>query len=115
MSTFAFAVRTVPARRELFLPLAARLGAMTVDPRVVGLAISEASEPETAPNENGCLALEAAVASGPDWVLFLEDDAGPIDDLVGSVDRWLDDHAEPDGHLYPLGSPLGVDNVPALR
>lgn len=110
---FAIAIRTVPARRELFLALIERLSAALPHPSVVALSISE--DADAAPNENGCLAIEGALAAECDWVLFLEDDAGPVDDFIGSTERWLADHAQDDVHLYALGSPLGVLDVEAVR
>lgn len=109
---FALAVRTVPQRRELFLDLLEQLAVAFCHPEVVALSIS--ADANVAPNENACLALEGAAIADCDWILFLEDDAGLVKDFVGSVGRWLSDHERPDVHLYALGSPLCVSDVPAV-
>lgn len=113
MTTFSIAIRTVPARAWLFGQLIEQLTPTLTSPEVLGLSIS--ANPDVAPNENGCRALEGAIAYGADWVLFLEDDAGPILDFIGSTSRWLNDWAEHDVHLYPLGTPLGTGGTKALH
>lgn len=55
-------------------------------------------------NENVAVALEVGAGSGARWVLFLEDDVDVIDDFVGSVGAWLDDHARPDRIVCALGA-----------
>lgn len=91
------AVRTVPQRAELFRPLMTQLLQMPF----LGWHVS--NDPSLTPNENGCRALDAAAMDVADWVLFLEDDAGLIDDFYGSLTRWMRDHERPDVHIYPLG------------
>jgi hypothetical protein len=113
MTTFSYAIRTVPQRADLFLSLLARISPSLLSPSVLGLHVSPNGS--VAPNENGCRALDAAALDRADWVLFLEDDADPIDDFLGSVERWLTDFATDDVHIYPLGSPLTVSNVPAVQ
>lgn len=112
MTTFSIAIRTVARRRAMFLELLQRLAAAPYDGLVPFYA---SSEEDVSPNENACIALEGAAKFGADWVLFLEDDAGPVDDFFGSVERWLADHADPTVHIYPLGTVLGTSNVPAIR
>ena len=99
--TFSLAVRTVPKREALMASLLVRLRGMLQSPDVLGLHIS--ANADVAPNENGCRALEAALADRADWIVFFEDDAGPIDDLVGSLQRWLAAYAAAWVHIYPLG------------
>jgi hypothetical protein len=100
--TFSFAVRTVPARRELFARLMTMLLHQLTFPSVRGIHVS--ADPTVPPNRNGTRAIEAALADESDWIIFLEDDAGLIYDLVGSVERWMDDHHDPNVHIYPLGA-----------
>lgn len=46
------------------------------------------------------------------WVLFLEDDIDVCNDFLGSVSRWLSDHADDQYILYPLGAAYPwVDNA----
>lgn len=99
--TFSFAVRTVPQRKELFDQLMMQLYAEAHrgEPHVTGISIND--QTDITPNENGCRALDAAEPA--DWVVFLEDDAGLIDDFLPSVQRWLNDFSHPDIHVYPLG------------
>lgn len=99
--TFSLAVRTVPQRGMLFNTLMQRLLKFHRHPNVKGLHVSNRTD--VTPNENGCLALEAAIVDGTDWIIFLEDDAGPIADFLGSTTRWLADHEDPNIHVYPLG------------
>jgi len=103
--TFSICIRTVPARSELFQSLLVRL--VTCAP---GVPIFVSADAGVSPNENGCLALDLAPLD-TDWTLFLEDDAGPIDDFIGSTARWLADHAVHNIHLYPLGHPIGNANT----
>lgn len=105
--TFSIAIRTIPARAELFCQLACQVADIMADPGVLGLHVS--ARADVTPNENACLALAGAAGDEADWVLFLEDDAGPIDDLIGSVDRWLADHEDPAVHVYPLGYQYDAD------
>jgi hypothetical protein len=100
--TFSFAIRTVPARRTHFMRLMREVLAQTAHPSVRGVHVS--ADPFASPNANGTRALEAAVADETDWIIFLEDDAGLIHDFVGSVERWLLDHHDPNVHIYPLGA-----------
>jgi hypothetical protein len=111
--TFSICIRTVPSRETIFRSLLAELSVTLSLPQVLGIHVSAC--PDVAPNENGCRALASAASDDADWVLFLEDDAWPITDLIGSAERWLLDFAEDDIHIYALGSPLGVDDVPAVR
>ena len=96
--TFSIAIRTVPERAQLFGSLMARLEQEET------VAVSASLREDVTPNENGCLALEMAECQDTDWVIFLEDDAGLIDDFMGSVERWIEDHATDDIHVYPLGA-----------
>jgi len=101
VSTFSIAIRTVPARRALFSDLLFyRLRSAPYHDGFRGLHVS--GDARIAPNENACRALEAAANDDAAWVLFLEDDAGPIDDFFGSTMRWLGDHGDRNVHLYPL-------------
>lgn len=52
------------------------------------------------PNENGLALIRVLEASRYDWVVLLEDDLGFCADFVGSVQRWLVDHARVDRHVY---------------
>ena len=102
--TFSIAIRTVPERAELFGSLMARLSRETVPVHVS--AVPGPWIPggtNVSPNENACLALEKAEQDHARWTIFLEDDAGLIDDFMGSVERWMGDFARPDVHVYPLG------------
>lgn len=99
--TFSIAVRTVPLRKELFNSLHEKLLEIEKHPSVKGIHVS--SSLAVTPNENGCLALEATLYDESDWVIFLEDDAGLINDFIGSVERWMNDHMISDVHIYPLG------------
>lgn len=98
---FNVAVRTVPARQELFASLMTQLVKAVPSTLVHGIHVS--SRTDVTPNENACLALHS-VRPDASWTIFLEDDAGLIDDFFGSVQRWLAVHARPDVHLYPLGA-----------
>lgn len=99
--TFSIAIRTVPKRFPLFSELFYRAACMIMDDSVLGMNIS--ANPEVAPNENGCRALEGAAAFGADWVIFLEDDAGLIHSFLPNVKWWIGNHAQDDVHIYPLG------------
>jgi len=107
--TFSVAIRTVPQRKELFGALMARLA---VEPIPVPVHVS--SNADVAPNENGCLAIQKALGEPAHWILFLEDDAGLINDFFGSTERWLKDHARPDVHVYPLGCQYPLSNDPEV-
>ena len=111
--TLSVAIRTISKRREMLHELLARLTSAPVAQGV--LRIKVAPFDDVAPNENACRAIEGAAQFGADWIIFLEDDAGPVDDFFGSVTRWLDDHSVDDVHLYPLGGVYGVSNVPCVR
>lgn len=115
MKPTAVAIRTVPQRVEMFGALLARLmrsAERVADPPLVFVSC----DATVAPNENGCIALERAAAEGgAEWLVFLEDDADPIDDFFGSVERWLADWSVEDVHVYPLGSVLSVSDVAAIR
>jgi len=103
--TFSIGVRTV--RREgadylsTFLSRLAEIGA-TSHRDVLGVHICDGTGLDITANENGCRAIETALCDRPDWVMFLEDDVDPINDLIGSVQRWMEDHERPGVHLYPL-------------
>lgn len=56
------------------------------------------------PNGNAAAAFRVGAEVGAEWVLFLEDDADPCRDLVGSVARWLDDHADGAYRVYTFAS-----------
>ena len=101
--TFSIALRTVPERSFLFSSLMRQLVQETAlsEGAVRGIHVSR--RPDVTPNENACLALEAALQDRAEWTLFIEDDAGPIDDFLGSVDRWLAKYQREDIHIYPLG------------
>lgn len=100
--TFAFAVRTMKARPIYYEQFIERFKSLVApDPRVLGIATSEGTG--ILPNENACGALEDAARIGAEWVLFFEDDAEFIDDIIGSTERWLTKNARPDVRFYPLG------------
>ncbi len=103
MTSFVYAIRTVPQRRQMFEDLLTRLQDTTCDGLIVACGISASGHADVSPNENACQAIEGALQFNADWIMFLEDDAGPIVDLIGSTSRWLADHARDDIHLYPLG------------
>jgi glycosyltransferase involved in cell wall biosynthesis len=56
-------------------------------------------------NANAVACLKVGIASGAPWVLFIEDDVEVCKDFLGSVDRWLHDHARRDRHLYSFCTP----------
>lgn len=97
--TFSLAVRTVSRRAALFASLMRQL--VPLHSSVVGLHVS--ADESISPNENACRAIDGALQSQCDWVLFLEDDAEPIFDFFGSVTRWMERHERPNVHIYPLG------------
>lgn len=98
--TFSIAIRTVPKRAELFSRLMEDIHRLWT-PSVIGLHVS--CDDKISPNENACKALERTTVDNADWTLFLEDDAGLIEDFFGSTERWLEKNAKSDIHLYPLG------------
>lgn len=62
-------------------------------------------EHKLTPNENAVALMRGTGQLDVDWVLFLEDDIEFCDDFLGSVDRWLSEHASPDRHLYTFYTP----------
>jgi hypothetical protein len=56
-------------------------------------------------NENAAAAWRIAGATGAPWVLVLEDDIDVCADFLDETQCWLEQHARPDRHLYPLGCP----------
>ena len=97
---FSIAVRTVPKRNQLFTSLMEDIHRLWT-PSIVGLHVS--CDDKISPNENACKALERTIVDNSDWTIFLEDDAGLIEDFFGSTERWLEKHILPNIHLYPLG------------
>lgn len=59
-------------------------------------------EQRLTPNQNGLAQIRNLDPSAFDWVLLLEDDLVFCSDFVGSVQRWLVDHAKPNRHFYRL-------------
>jgi len=53
-----------------------------------------------APNENGIAQVSALEEVEAEWILLCEDDLEMCADPVGSMARWLADHARPDVHVY---------------
>lgn len=102
--TFSIGMRTMFRRADYCSQTVARLSETgSLHHRdVVGFHVSHGEG--ITPNMNGVHALRMAAKDGADWVLFLEDDIDIVDDFVGSVSRWLQDHATPDVLAYPLGS-----------
>jgi GR25 family glycosyltransferase involved in LPS biosynthesis len=101
--TFSVAVRTIKTRPvDYFTPLALRLAAHVLPhQQVLGIHTNEGTG--ITPNENACRAIEKALADNARWILFFEDDAEFIDDIIGSTARWLRDYEHPRVHFYPLG------------
>ena len=66
------------------------------------------------PAENASAALRYGAESGAPWVLYLEDDLDVCDDFVGSVGRWLDDHARPEATIYKLAADHMVMERPSI-
>jgi hypothetical protein len=62
-------------------------------------------ERKLTPNENAVALMRGVAEVDCDWALFLEDDIIFCDDFLGSVDRWLTEHASPDRHLYSFYTP----------
>ena len=56
-------------------------------------------------NANALACLEAGLASNSPWVLFLEADIEVCADFLGSVDRWLNEHARRNCHMYSFATP----------
>lgn len=54
------------------------------------------------PNENGIRQVSLLDTVVADWLLMLEDDIEVCADFIGSVSRWLTDHADPAIHVYRL-------------
>lgn len=52
------------------------------------------------PNENGRAQVDVLEECPADWLLMLEDDVEVCADFLGSVTRWLSDHAVPAVHVY---------------
>ena len=59
-------------------------------------------------NQTGVACLEAGLATGAEWILFLEDDIQVCADFLGSVDRWIDQRPQPAAPtLYTFYCPFG--------
>lgn len=56
-------------------------------------------------NENAAVSWCVAGADADPWTLVLEDDIDVCADFLDETVRWLEQHAAPDRHLYPLGAP----------
>lgn len=52
------------------------------------------------PNENGVHQVSALDHADADWIVMCEDDIETCADPVGSMYRWLNDHARSDVHVY---------------
>ena len=102
MTTFSIAIRTITRVGNYCRGTLERLVASGTlqHPALLGLHLSHGES--ITPNANGCRALRLAAADGADWIVFLEDDVDPIDDLLGSVERWLERFARPRVRAYPL-------------
>lgn len=59
-------------------------------------------------NANGLRQVSVLDRVEADWLVMLEDDVQVCDDFLGSLDRWLEDHARPDVVFYRLLT-LGSD------
>lgn len=101
--TFGIGLRTVDRPQNYCAETLLRLQqtGTIYHPSVKGFYVSHGEG--LTPNENGAKALRLAAQDNPDWVLFLEDDIDVIDDLIGSVERWLTAFAHQDILVYPLG------------
>lgn len=55
------------------------------------------------PNDNSDHALRQALTDETDYIIFLEDDVEIIDDLIGSIDRWMHDVRCETVHFYSIG------------
>lgn len=53
-------------------------------------------------NANGLRQITVLDEVDADWLVMLEDDVRVCDDFLGSVTRWLSDHARPDVGFYRL-------------
>jgi hypothetical protein len=56
-------------------------------------------------NANAIECLKIGLATGAEWILFVEDDVDVCGDFLGSVDRWLAGHARRNRHLYSFCTP----------
>jgi SAM-dependent methyltransferase len=54
------------------------------------------------PNQNGLAQIQTIDPTSADWILLLEDDLNFCADFLGSVERWIQDWARPNRHLYRL-------------
>ena len=70
-------------------------------PTACRLHVHRTDAPRSA-KQNCAAALAIGARTGAAWVLQLEDDLDVCGDFLGSVARWLDDHAADDRHVYPL-------------
>jgi hypothetical protein len=68
-------------------------------------------------HQGAAKAIQAGVDLGTPWVLVLEDDLDFCDDFLGSVARWLMDHAEDRYPMYVFGAsyPQVVEAILAGR
>ncbi len=107
--SFSICIPTVPVRESLFSALATNFGSWLGHAQVLGLHVS--GRADFSLNENSCRALEAAAGDGSEGVVFVQDDAGPIRDFVGSTERWLEAHQVEDVHVYPLAHAYALDQV----
>lgn len=64
------------------------------------------------PNENGIRQVEALEGSEAEWIVFCEDDIETCADPMGSMARWLADHARPDVHVYRF---FALPRTPVVR
>jgi len=60
-------------------------------------------------HQNAAQAIRLGVDLGTPWVLVLEDDLDFCDDFLGSVARWLTDHAEMTGRLSASDNGLVIE------
>lgn len=56
-------------------------------------------------NGNALECFRIGIESRTPWILFLEDDIDVCRDFLGSVDRWLSQHARRDRHMYSFATP----------
>lgn len=101
--TFSIGLRTITRLQRYCQQTLQRYleSGVVYHPSVVGFHVSHGED--CSPNENAVRALRMAARDNPDWVIFSEDDVDIINDLIGSLERWLDRFARPTVRAYPLG------------
>lgn len=81
-----------------------------MDRELAGLPAVPIHVPDTVrtSNANGIAQVAALDAMDAEWIGLFEDDVEPCADLLGSLTRWLADHAEPALHVYRLSALPGT-------